>query len=192
MPDRFKPRADISAKIISERLRSPGIPQRSEISQIMHDIDKDLETYNQQISSLESQLAFLRSQQERLRSRKTVLSSLLSPIHYLPNEILLRIFIFLTRDTNDLATVLPSALSIASVCSRWRELAISFAGVWSSFEITFGYPEEPTPPLARRLDIFLERSRDQPLDLNIVNPDTEHPLLPRLVRHSNRWRHLTL
>ncbi|KIK66072.1 hypothetical protein GYMLUDRAFT_957049 [Collybiopsis luxurians FD-317 M1] len=191
MPDRFKPRADISKKVINERLRWLGIPQRSEISQIVHDIDRDFEDYAQQISSLESQLAFLRSQQKRLQSCKTTLSSLLSPIHYLPNEILLQIFLLHTR-RDILYAVLPSALSIASVCSRWRKLAISCADIWSSFDVGFFALEETDPQLEARLDMFLERSRDRPLDLHIMYPKPEHILFPKLVKHSNRWRHLTL
>ncbi|KIK62717.1 hypothetical protein GYMLUDRAFT_164029, partial [Collybiopsis luxurians FD-317 M1] len=128
------PRVDAGTSIIYERLRYPGIPHRSEVANILHDIDKDSEDYAYQISSLESQLAFLRSQRERLQHRRTTLSSLLSPIHYLPNEILLKIFLLACCE-NDLGIETPPALGISAVCFRWRELADSCADLWSSFSL---------------------------------------------------------
>ncbi|KIK62725.1 hypothetical protein GYMLUDRAFT_84218 [Collybiopsis luxurians FD-317 M1] len=184
------PRADVGRHCVYECSRGLGVPQRSEVSRLLHQVDKDLNDYAQEISSLESQLVFLRLQQERLQAHKITLSSLLSPIHHLPNEILLRIFLFACRE-NDLLAFQPPASSIAGVCHRWRELAMSCPALWSSFRVWLGGAKSQDSALATRLELFLKRSRDQPLTLHIECPDSGHPLLTKLVQHSGSWRHLT-
>ena len=166
MPIRFKPRADISTNIISERLRCPGIPQQSEISRIIHDFYKDFEDCAQKISL---SIFFGRSR----KGYSPVKLPLLSPIHYLLNEILLRIF-FPHTCRNYLQAISPSAPSIASIYSKWPELAISYTDVWSSFHVGLYDPRGQHPSLGRRLDMCLERSRDRRLDLYILYPEPEN------------------
>ncbi|KAE9390313.1 hypothetical protein BT96DRAFT_833590, partial [Gymnopus androsaceus JB14] len=69
---------------------------------------------------------------ELLKSYAEKLTTLLSPIRRLPNEILSRIFMFYCKE-NDLTSRYPggaAALTISAVCTRWRELAISQPVLW--------------------------------------------------------------
>ncbi|KIK58204.1 hypothetical protein GYMLUDRAFT_202677 [Collybiopsis luxurians FD-317 M1] len=193
----FLPRVNLGEDRLVDRLRFLGNHQRSEISSILQDVDRDLEHYSSEIYTLQAKLSFLESQRERLRNHKAALSSLLSPIHRLPNELLARI-LMLAGQESGLNSTNVDALSVAAVCYRWRQMALASSSVWSSFHIYLPREDEDNEKLDSlleyRLDLFLERSGQRPLDLSIqvADRDDEHPLFLNLTESSPRWENLSL
>ncbi|KAE9409779.1 hypothetical protein BT96DRAFT_806663, partial [Gymnopus androsaceus JB14] len=171
----FLPRADIRASVLYERLRSFSSPQRSEISQILKDIDNDLDDCASEISALEAGIAFLHSQRERLQNHKLYLSTLLSPIHCLPNELLTEIFTFACviegLDIDSIQSANKQTFDIATVCCRWRCLAISCSELWSNIELGLPVAESELEVQHGYLDLFLSRSKQHLLTLFISLAD---------------------
>ncbi|KAE9407387.1 hypothetical protein BT96DRAFT_1014220 [Gymnopus androsaceus JB14] len=92
------------------------------------------------------------------------------------------------------------ALTLSSVCSRWRRNVLSMPSLWSGISLacrqsmsgTDGYDEK----LPFILDILLRRALPHPLTIAIdVAADFEdfkHPVLTRLTNDTHRWRSFTL
>ncbi|KAF9077406.1 hypothetical protein BDP27DRAFT_1181295, partial [Rhodocollybia butyracea] len=59
---------------------------------ILQNVERDLETYDAEITRLETRKMFLAFQKERLKSYAAQVQSLLSPVRKLPSEILQRVF----------------------------------------------------------------------------------------------------
>ncbi|KIK58222.1 hypothetical protein GYMLUDRAFT_171486, partial [Collybiopsis luxurians FD-317 M1] len=164
---------NVEVRLFNDILRSIGTHQRSEIQEILGKIDKELDDTTLEISTLKTRILSLNAQREWLQKQKSVISSLLSPIHRLPNELLLRAFRFACHQ-NNLEVKIVDAFSVAAVCHRWRELAISCPALWSNFEVWIpsGDPESEDESnvehVQKRLDIFLSRSKAHPLTVTIT------------------------
>ncbi|KAF9058539.1 hypothetical protein BDP27DRAFT_1432546 [Rhodocollybia butyracea] len=83
-------------------------------------------------------------------------------------------------------------MAVSSVCSRWRELALSSPSLWANLRMEI-YPtafEETLAGLIDTLKRYLERSGDWPLrlDLNIQGQGRELPSLIHLAQNAYRWR----
>ncbi|KAF9071261.1 hypothetical protein BDP27DRAFT_1322624 [Rhodocollybia butyracea] len=138
------------------------------------------------------------------------LSGLLSPIRRVPNEILCQIFLYSCGE-NDMNNERPAALIISSVCTRFRELAISYPALWSNLKVFFPAGEvydfdtgeiiqnplevlEQETKLSSLIQLHLDRSKNHPLALDLdiagrVSPP-EHPSVQLLTRESSRWKYL--
>ncbi|KAF9072465.1 hypothetical protein BDP27DRAFT_1400877 [Rhodocollybia butyracea] len=102
-----------------------------------------------------------------------VATSLECPADYLPVELLREIFMFSLPDDNwthplnasDPHTpYLPPQYVISQVCSRWRNVAVSFPELWSTFGL-----ESLVPHHVTMVKLWMERSRQLPLTLYINN-----------------------
>ncbi|KAE9407394.1 hypothetical protein BT96DRAFT_795010, partial [Gymnopus androsaceus JB14] len=133
----------------------------------------ELEHCEKQIEALESRRQSLRSYTARLRS-------MLSPFRKVPDEILRRIlngcwdmnhFTLTCKDEETSGDIRDTpALTLSSVCSRWRRNALSMPSLWSGISLacqpmsgTDGY-EEKLPFI---LDVFLSRALPHPLTIAI-------------------------
>ncbi|KAE9406509.1 hypothetical protein BT96DRAFT_795163, partial [Gymnopus androsaceus JB14] len=87
--------------------------------------------YESEITRLQLQIAALSSRQRRLKVYEARLQNLAAPIQKLPNEILMLIFDLVSQD-NRHARI--STLG-HSICSRWRELSLSFSVLWSRISL---------------------------------------------------------
>ncbi|KAE9389971.1 hypothetical protein BT96DRAFT_980509 [Gymnopus androsaceus JB14] len=194
---------NFAASVFFERLRRSEAHQTSDIVKFLKEIDSEVDRYTTKISALETEIALLNSQRQRLQSHRTSISFLLSPIHRLPNELLTRIFTLACEKNvlnSDPGFRDGVALRIAGVSFRWRVLAIACSEIWSSIVIQLHdgtEPEEVRLQLEHQLDIYLERSKDQRLTLEIYvgvpwRQVVHDPLITKLVQHSARWQHLTL
>ena len=115
--------------------------------------------------------------------------SLISPLRRFPNEIMARIFEYtceenflqqfpwhdtdynsttLTKLSLPVITYLP-AMTISSVCSRWRQLALSYPGLWSNLrvEIYILSDEDDIDGFTATLNRYLEASGNYPLNLEL-------------------------
>ncbi|KAF9066742.1 hypothetical protein BDP27DRAFT_1329972 [Rhodocollybia butyracea] len=170
------PRTNIDTLELSQRFRSeygPSSVDTKEIAEMLKAIDKDLEDYDSEILLLQSRILYIKTQQTRLKKHAVDLRSLNSPIRRVPNEILLRIFDY-ACDTNLLQEFpwnkdfkfppstpivdpyehLP-AMSISSVCARWRSVALSSSAIWSRISLELSPENSRLPNVQSVLSGFL-------------------------------------
>lgn len=93
-------------------------------------------------SALASLIGLLSDQHSILAARDKALRTLLVPIHMLPVETMNRIFAF-TYYSRDLPERAACAISLASVCRSWRELALHRAFLWKTYDAAWA-PEYGT------------------------------------------------
>ncbi|KIK57019.1 hypothetical protein GYMLUDRAFT_173510, partial [Collybiopsis luxurians FD-317 M1] len=166
----FQPRVEVNNPGLKANLRSfNGLPnsQRADIKKILELAERDIADYSAEIQQKQSKL-------ERLEIYTQQLSSLLSPIRCLPNELLLLTFAFCCEE-NDLRDHKPgNALALSSVCALWRDLAISHSILWSNITVSLRsgsitHEGEHTRDLefAAFVSLYLQRSKQHPLTLDI-------------------------
>ena len=125
-------------------------------------------------------------------------NAVLSPIRWVPTEVLEEIFRHCTWPTILDQTChwreLPWAIS--QVCQTWRQITLNLPCLWNRIPIHLG--DNTLANLdaqAAFLTALLARSRNAPLHLHIQAPFKEydwHPLLNALVPHSERVEELTI
>ncbi|KAF6758251.1 hypothetical protein DFP72DRAFT_1005990 [Ephemerocybe angulata] len=90
------------------------------------------------------------------------------PLFQLPNEVLGVIFRLAQRnswfDTLRENPGIDTQVRISHVCKHWRDISLSLLPLWSVFRYRNVKSLKHCIPL-RRLEIYLERSKDYPLDL---------------------------
>ena len=129
--------------------------------------------------------------------------ALLSPVRRLPPEVLCEIFLHCLPDK---AFVTPAPLEppllLASVCSMWRSISLSTAGLWSSIAINITDAE--VRPHKDLIALWVGRSGSHPLSFQILGElkkDENLPVLGRniapsllhvFIPHHTRWRKIHL
>jgi len=109
----------------------------------------------------------------------------------LPPEILVVIFTHLGRNSKDLAHV-------TAVCSRWRTIAIQTPYIWTEISVTItDISDMRNQQSLTRLDTFLSRTGDLPLDVELRisgKGNNTRPLCDILRKKGPicRWRNVTL
>ncbi|KIK54102.1 hypothetical protein GYMLUDRAFT_249856 [Collybiopsis luxurians FD-317 M1] len=174
----------------------PAVTDTKQIEDALDSVDKDIAEYESEILLLQSRIVYIKTHQKRLREHSAKLRSLRSPIRRLPNEVLSPIFNFFcdrnllqeypwskdfdfqppTDVSMNALTYLP-AMTISSVCSRWRSLALSLPQIWSRVTLELSPENSRLPDVSRilsgflaTLELHLQRSKDCPLTLNIHIP----------------------
>lgn len=147
------------------------------------------------IAALEAELWRLKEQQEAVCTSLQKHESVFSPIHRLPNEILLHIFqLCLPKfyrdsclDWNDVR------FRLARTCRWWSDIVEGSPKLWATLVMRFedSYRDDESDSLSE----FLRLSGEQPLKIVVI--DNTHLLdiaatLKLLVPHSYRWQHLVL
>lgn len=190
----FTPRIDLESDAIRERLLSDYDPgAREEIQVTVSLIEEDYRNCAIEIERLQ-----LRQQQLKLCGLK--LRSHLSPfpIRKLPNEVLMYVFDYVSQDNlflekrnlcpSDLwpgdekgLTTMP-ALVLSSVCSRWRQISLSYTALWSRMSVIVHMkaPNSESSRLTTTLQLYIGRSGASLLRLRI---DTNTLYLDHQVTH---------
>ncbi|KAJ3852431.1 hypothetical protein EV368DRAFT_82552 [Lentinula lateritia] len=196
----FEPRVKVDNLALNERLRSSyAIIDNAKIKRLLNQAEEDLAGYNLEMERVrkayEEEMHRLRLRSQGLHIYMANLSSLQSPIRRLPEELLSLIFLYcckeneLTADHEGCREAM--AITISSVCTRWRRLTLLCPIFWSNLTITFSYEEDAK--LVHKLSIYLERSKSHPLTLqltaNMFEPIT-HKALALIARESHRWRYI--
>ena len=129
----------------------------------------------------------------------------LATVHHLPHELISYIF-SIGRDGDDNA--IPYLRTISSVCSVWRDVAISTSNLWTTIvyePYAFPPPTHPQPifiPLTRRrieseasrvcerVETFLVRSRSSSIDLVVIIREHNVKQIQRITNivMSHLWR----
>ncbi|KAL0568372.1 hypothetical protein V5O48_013618 [Marasmius crinis-equi] len=177
------------------------------ISQFLLDAEKELKGCQAEINRLRSAIHLLENRRNGLKKTTEKCHSLLLPVHRLPPEILMNIFLFCC-ETNDLdtPTCVPAALQVVKVCGHWRNVGLSTPSLWSSIRIVLEPWVGKAGSLVDLTEIFMERSKNSPLDLQVEFYSTteiepldretdEHVLTPAIAALSHncaRWRSMSL
>ncbi|KAJ7741039.1 hypothetical protein B0H16DRAFT_1258715, partial [Mycena metata] len=114
----------------------------------------------------------------------------------LPPEITCEIFLLCLPDKreHDVVNPMEAPLLLTHVCGAWRQMAISFPRLWTTFEVVC--PMD-VPDLYNIAEAWFERSHNLPISMKIHGALTviqdRHGLLPKTLRqHSSRMRSLDL
>ncbi|KAF9026332.1 hypothetical protein BDZ89DRAFT_1177990 [Hymenopellis radicata] len=105
-----------------------------------------------------------------------------APVRALPRDILIRIFHLATTVALNVDFGVPRVL--CQVCFYWRDVVMSTSALWSAVYLRVPVRERDVP----KLEVFLERSRGHPLDLQLLGRSREIPLCLR--KQSRRIRFL--
>ncbi|KAE9389786.1 hypothetical protein BT96DRAFT_1002887 [Gymnopus androsaceus JB14] len=143
--------------------------------------------------------------------------SLVAPVRKLPNEVLMSIFNLVSQEnllredressfSSDLwpdgehgLTIVP-ALVLSGVCSRWRQISLSYSALWSRMTLVLlqvYITDDTKASLLTMVKLYINRSRTSLLRLRIGMaedyPDelAPHPALFLLGRTTKRWHYLT-
>ncbi|KAK6992828.1 hypothetical protein R3P38DRAFT_2656979 [Favolaschia claudopus] len=136
-------------------------------------------------------------------SQATTCRSVLSPVHRLPNELLLRIFECCRPDAyKKLSPVSPAEevdcishrhlLHLAQVSSLWHLIVMEAPKLWSNIVLNATLWEQcdlPAETLLDLLEVALNRGQDHDLKLKVaIIPEYAESLLKLLTKHAHRWR----
>ncbi|KAF7291304.1 MYND-type domain-containing protein [Mycena indigotica] len=158
-----------------------------------------------QISDLDAKIALLEAEIATLQHRKAQVQSQLAQLAYsiqrtIPPEIILEVF------AHVLATVAPfpalkyegfspfyASLTLASICSDWRRLALASPWMWNCITVELTEGESNDAPPAALLELFLCRSGAAPLDIYVstgkkTSETTIAAVIELFYRCSQRWR----
>ncbi|KAE9400070.1 hypothetical protein BT96DRAFT_857764 [Gymnopus androsaceus JB14] len=203
----FKQRVDFNSTDIHMKNLSEADPfalDTQSVNEMILLCDMDLEDYQAEVIHLQSRIRFIQEQQTRLRVCQARLRSLTSPGRRLPNEILASIFDYACEwnvlqespssgtqaPCSSIITYLP-ALSLSSICTRWRSVAKSSPSLWSRLKLEITSERKPKAFIAT-VDLFLARSGQYPLSITLEisrRLQEQSPLvLELLMRHCHRWR----
>ncbi|KAG9316101.1 hypothetical protein JVU11DRAFT_3775 [Chiua virens] len=118
----------------------------------------------------------------------------LSPISFLPNEILIHAFHHGLTEAPDSAHSLPLPIAAAGVCKSWRAAVLRAPELWTRVFVTSVTPSD-------HLHTYLERSGNLELDVNFCHwPESKRnekeafleSIVGALHRHAHRLRSLSL
>ncbi|KAI5895745.1 uncharacterized protein SCHCODRAFT_02573703, partial [Schizophyllum commune H4-8] len=160
------------------------------------------------IKRLSSRIPFIRRAQEN--------KTLLSPVQWLPSELLSYIFVLAVPDLWLRAPSGGMALPFALVCSRWRAIALSTPQLWSHIAISSRQPwdEERRTTIRSRQDsdtlmsianAYIARSAGAPLTVvyathwvdlcyqrRVIDHQQRLNVCKRLLQESARWKAVKL
>ncbi|KAJ7615454.1 hypothetical protein FB45DRAFT_1035442 [Roridomyces roridus] len=141
------------------------------------------------IASLESQQALLHAERQTITQKLAVA---IYPVLTLPHDVVSEIFLHcIDEDENRYKACIP--VTLASVCSPWRAVALHTHGIWTHLETSlFKHPQRAE----NLLRMHVTRSGSLPLDLRIYSLDLVHPTHENFLRIfgdcSARWGSLYL
>ncbi|KAF9257749.1 hypothetical protein L218DRAFT_990910, partial [Marasmius fiardii PR-910] len=174
------------------------------IEAAMEQAKKQESLLSETIAGLQSVIVALMEEKSRIQGEIGRFRLILRPIHKMPPELLGKIFSFAA----DLSTTedpfkTPSSLHptrmpwvLAKVCQPWRKLALGIPSLWSPVSLALPSKRATQSFLnaqTYRLNLQLQRSGDQPIDVIVSTCNMKEdvdPLLLLLCSHSPRWRTL--
>ncbi|KAJ7114787.1 hypothetical protein C8R44DRAFT_224859 [Mycena epipterygia] len=157
------------------------------------DAEKELQRINDEIQKLEIRRTALMSTVEVYRAA-------LAPHKILPIDILREIFICAAEGTsptvnlNDIVNPRQAGwdirLTISRVCSHWRSVALDMHTLWSDVRLDLEVGN--TRRILEILSIWLFRSGECALNLDIAGVTDDPRATELLIRHSRRFRSLSI
>ncbi|KAJ7285350.1 hypothetical protein C8J57DRAFT_1671928 [Mycena rebaudengoi] len=173
-----------------ELLSSTTVPsdvQISTIRDVIRAVEEQIDSKCHEVARLKQVITNLNRQRAELRVFANTHIGMISGMRGLPSELLTEVFLQFIR----METSFRDPWIIATVCSRWRAVALSSPSLWCHF---LGiHPRRP----AALLSAQLERSRNSPIYLTFRSHcfQTDAYSLNALdlfLAASTRWREVTL
>ncbi|KAL0067213.1 hypothetical protein AAF712_005783 [Marasmius tenuissimus] len=182
---------------------------RQIISHHISDTEKELRSFDIQLTRLNAELNRLKgaiiiaeSRREMVNQKLANYRSLLSPIHRIPPEIMTEIFKFCCSHStlephtlsNPRLPSFPPPMTISSVCGRWRELVLDTPALWASLS-AYAFEANPDIRVYRAIKLFMDRSKSAPLAITAEyygSPNHKQDYLELLVQNSRRWASLNI
>ena len=123
--------------------------------------------------------------------------ALLSPVRYLPSEILQEIFLHYTDNSNPNATIATMPWRLGHISHRWRKIALSIPSLWDDIPKINILLEKPSRSYVRALICLIRRSCTPTLKFSIDGypfprkvPIT--PIIKEIILHSERIEQLRI
>ena len=129
--------------------------------------------------------------------------AILSPVRYLPSEILQEIFFLYSDNPHSNARIATMPWRLGHISHRWRKIALSLPFLWDNIPKIYLYEGRPEPSYFRALVCLLRRSGTSPtLKLNIIGhpfltlryskkvPKNPTGIIKEIIRHSERIEQL--
>ncbi|KAJ7302972.1 hypothetical protein DFH08DRAFT_904447 [Mycena albidolilacea] len=152
-------------------------------------------------STIQEKLMLLEKERVSLSSYRARNKAILSPLRRMPPEVLGDIFWRTVPSKSEAQRTLnfflvESPWTLTQICSRWREISLSIASLWS--RIIVDYRTACHYPVSL-VEAQIHRSRVQKLEIHFHGSDAADPcpqtqIFQLLLQHSSRWEalHLTL
>ncbi|KAF8967555.1 hypothetical protein BDZ97DRAFT_528913 [Flammula alnicola] len=145
----------------SHLIRSNSVPslhERNLVRGLISDLDKDISKVDLTIAELRKRLNGFENQRTGLTERRATYASIVSPLRYIPLEILGHIFIYASADDTSFA------LRASHVCRLWRQASLAMSELWSTIKVGFvSFPSELS--LEKYIETYIHRARSRPLSL---------------------------
>ncbi|KAK7461328.1 hypothetical protein VKT23_008507 [Stygiomarasmius scandens] len=204
-----------SSSVSLGQLRSMRLPTPKEDADFRNNFESfqdRLRQYDAEILSLEGVLAELKGKRSDLQRHVDAQCGMLASIRRLPLDVISHIFDFecegygLTVSATQKDKATARTLALSHVCAFWREIALSRPSLWSRISIP-GWRWKCQRLGARNgievrklLKLYLDRSQNLPLTLNIESTDyanvycggLDWSLFSILFRQRSRWFSVSL
>ena len=187
----------ISKSPLLHLLKSNVAPSDSEIITIralITEVENQIEELHQ---NRRNHLPASQATESRLLEFIQVHKALLSPVRYLPSDVLQEIFLHYCGHNTHSISMVPWRLG--HISRRWREIALSIPALWDNIPVVIlNQKSHPNPSYVRAITYLVERSGTSPtLKFKISYPvwrknTPESPIFKTIVRHSERLELLSM
>nr|GAT50826.1 predicted protein [Mycena chlorophos] len=152
-------------------------------------------TFRLRLEEIDTEVAALRARLEELAITRTDVVAQLERVVYprvldVPIEIMSQIFLLcegsIRIGNTDLAQDVPFVL--ASVCCRWRALALSMPELWNTFKVDSTWHESNEEAAVRKLELCTERAgarRD--IVISLLSASKLEVIVPMVAPTVGRW-----
>ncbi|KAE9402740.1 hypothetical protein BT96DRAFT_1017472 [Gymnopus androsaceus JB14] len=210
----FTARFDLECGTLNDLLHSQSSPLDSTgvagTISLIDNCASEIDRLQLQVEAFSSRLRQLKEYQFKLRS-------LVAPVRKLPNEVLMSIFNLVSQDNalreypflknsplcpdGEHGLITMPALVLSSVCSRWRQISLSYSALWSRMSLMLYVDifdsEDSDTGLSTMVKLYINRSRTSLLRLRIDArgqfscKKPRHLALSLLGQTTQRWQYLT-
>ncbi|KAK0232669.1 hypothetical protein IW262DRAFT_13833 [Armillaria fumosa] len=151
-------------------------------------IQQDITIFKRDISLIDEKIASLISQRDILRRRLARYKSALSPIRYLPRDIMIEIFSQTIHPSTSSLDVSQGLWPLCHVSSSWRKILLSTPSLWSTIILVPPYTFRHSKGI---LAEHLLRSQSHPLRVTITQERAVTIMVSQVcdmvLQASDRW-----
>jgi hypothetical protein len=142
------------------------------------------------ISRLDAKIDELLLRRRCLRIYRHLLSTLLSPVRFLPPELLGEIFRYCLPQDYDESGARKAVMLPSHVCKRWRDVALSTPALWTN--IVLHVTDKTLESQTALVTDWVSRSGNLPLSFTLQGQENVLPIMAVLFQHCARWQHINL
>ncbi|KIM75632.1 hypothetical protein PILCRDRAFT_668588 [Piloderma croceum F 1598] len=142
------------------------------------------------ISRLDAKIDELLLQRRSLRIDRHLLSTLLSPVRFLPPELLGEIFRYCLPQDYDESGAHKAVMLPSHVCKRWRDVALSTPALWTN--MVLHVTDKTLESQTALVTDWVSRSGNLPLSFTLRGRENVLPIMAVLFQHCARWQHINL